>query len=103
TSPVFSPKGWEFSAQGNALGLQPDDFGSLKGCDRAVAALQAAWLFAGEPRAFPWAEDSQPFRLKTASGHPLPPSLRFGGSGGEGGGGGLTPRSDVPSRRNPPP
>jgi len=40
--------------------------GSPKGRDSAVAALQAArFSRSPEPRALPWAKDSQPFGLKT--------------------------------------
>jgi hypothetical protein len=43
TSPtIFSPKGWDYLAQGNALGQASETTGSLKGCDNVVAAFQAA-------------------------------------------------------------
>ena len=63
---VFSPKGWDSSAQGNALGLRPSIISSLKGWEMLVAALQAAERFRSQPRALPWAEESQPFGLNTA-------------------------------------
>jgi hypothetical protein len=40
TSPdIFSPKGWDYSAQGNALGIRPTDCGSLKGCDNDAISM----------------------------------------------------------------
>ncbi len=38
---VFSPKGWDNLAQGNALGQYQPMFGSLKGCDRPCPRLSA--------------------------------------------------------------
>jgi hypothetical protein len=66
---VFSPKGWEFSAQGNALGgrrsqpksAQPEGLGQ-------VALSQPFRLQTYQhrlPRAAPWAEDCHPFGVKT--------------------------------------
>ena len=42
--PLFTPKGWDNLAQGEALGCEAKWFSSLKGWDRVgrVAALQAA-------------------------------------------------------------
>src|SRR5207247_199703 len=38
---VFSPKGWDKTAQGNALGFRHQKDCSLKGCDKFVPAFQA--------------------------------------------------------------
>src|SRR3569623_2154801 len=65
---VFSLKGWDNIAQGNALGkaTQHKRSSSLKGWDRTVAVLQAAAHTLHQPRALPWAMLSQPFRLENA-------------------------------------
>jgi len=54
----YSPKGWDYSAQGNALGHRYPSFGSLKGCDLivVVSTLQAEIFREFKPRALPWAE-----------------------------------------------
>ena len=64
---VFTPKGWEFSARGNALGSRQPTPPARRAGTEPVAALQAAKSTRPIPRAAPWAEDSQPFGLKTGS------------------------------------
>jgi hypothetical protein len=65
---VFSPKGWESSAQGTALGERDRDpmSSSPEGWERLSqpSGLQHNSCSARQPRAVPWAEDSQPFGLK---------------------------------------
>lgn len=70
---VFSPKDWEFLAQGNALGRrshqthQPEGLGQ-----RAVSQpFRLHDSRVPTPRALPWAENSHPFGVKT------PPSRRW--------------------------
>src|SRR5205823_3452757 len=70
--PVFSPKGWEPSARGNAPGSRSHEIGSPKGCETAPRTAPAISQPFGlecslghRPRASPWAERSQPFGLKT--------------------------------------
>jgi len=64
---VFSPKGWEIIAWGNAPGFRCKSTGSLKGCD--TGALSQAYSLENQslfqPRALPQAKLSQPFGLKT--------------------------------------
>ena len=55
TGKFFSPKGWEFVAQRNALSYEQN--GASVG--RRVV-----------PRALPWAENSQPFGLKNVDSFP---------------------------------
>src|SRR5690348_11894007 len=67
----FTPKGWLFSAQGNALGTgAPPDRSALKGRKNAsrpglIAPFQG-WgrVAASLPRAMPWAEKGHPFGMK---------------------------------------
>ena len=67
----FSPKGWEFSAQGKersdaALGNRRVRASSPKGWDKRALSqpFGRLGLPRGFPRALPWAENSQPFGLK---------------------------------------
>jgi hypothetical protein len=66
---AFSPKGWEFSAQGTALGTEAHPLISPKGWDKLIARLSQPFGLTTEPRprAVPWAENSQPFGLKTGA------------------------------------
>jgi hypothetical protein len=64
---LFSPKGWEFSAQGNALGIMARTASSLKGWDSLSQPFRLGKTADLEPRALPWAENSQPFGLKNGS------------------------------------
>jgi hypothetical protein len=66
---IFSLKGWDNLAQGNALGMMAVCCSSLKGWDnkpisKTVAPFQGALCYRTFPRAMPWAKLSQPFRLK---------------------------------------
>jgi hypothetical protein len=82
---LFSLKGWESSAQGNALGTRAEQPGhepraslALKGRDPTASRpfrAKNVVLAAAVPRALPWAEGSQPFRLKNRKSllTPLPP------------------------------
>ena len=46
---VFSPKGWEFSAQGNALGSGYPNASSLKGWDSVTCLSPSGWGGVGSP------------------------------------------------------
>jgi hypothetical protein len=66
----FTPKGWERSAQGNALGsgkrptppnFHPEGVGAL-----SPLRGEEIDVIGQRPRALPWAERSHPFGVKTA-------------------------------------
>jgi DNA-directed DNA polymerase III PolC len=77
--PVFTPKGWESLAQGNALGSVRQTECTLKGCDTALSqAFSLDNKTDTEPRALPWAEDSHPFGVKT-----MPTLIRDGEVSGD--------------------
>ena len=87
TGAVFSPKGWECSAQDNALGMRPITQpypSSPKGWDGLSQPFGLAvmgYRFGPFPRAAPWAEHSQPFGLKarrTGTGRRPMPSESYG-------------------------
>ena len=62
-----SLKGWESSARGNAPGQRTATAPSLKGWDGPLSQpFRLEDRARPEPRALPWAEDSQPFGLKSA-------------------------------------
>ena len=66
---VFTPKGWEFSAQGNAPGSVREMTSTLKGCDKACRRPSACGVvvvsaYPGRRFALPRAELCEPCGLK---------------------------------------